>query len=289
MATLDYVHHLAFPKLSDSEVESLAGLATICSLKDGELIFQAGQRGLPFYVVESGEIAIVDESTDVSKMIVVHSPREFTGDVSLLTDLPAAISAYATPGARPGPTASARPSCAGSSRRSPTSATSCVSSGDTIPNSEKLGMVSLRQVSFGREEEIRIPPGKAGPAARDVGGQPRFPGTRKWVAPCASGNLRLGHRAPRRGGRRASIPFKALPTLLSSLGAFCLFELRVSRTFLDQLRPQLSGSVGLLACPLFAGIHRVIIRELLGRAALGTGIKICPVSVPSRSRRFHSF
>ena len=28
-----------------------------------------------------------------------------------------------------------------------------LSSGDTIPNSEKLSMVSLRQVSFGKEEE----------------------------------------------------------------------------------------------------------------------------------------
>ena len=62
MATIDLVHHLAFPKLSDSEVECLAGLAAICSFKDGELIIQAGQRGLPFYVVESGGIAIVDES-----------------------------------------------------------------------------------------------------------------------------------------------------------------------------------------------------------------------------------
>src|SRR5208337_1726122 len=42
------------------------------------------------------------------------------------------------------------------------------------------------------------------------------------VAPAASGNLRLGH-----AWRRASIRFKALPILLSSLGAFCLFDLRV--------------------------------------------------------------
>ena len=42
MATVDYVHDLAFPKLSVSEVEWLAGLATICSFKDGELVFQAG-------------------------------------------------------------------------------------------------------------------------------------------------------------------------------------------------------------------------------------------------------
>ncbi len=95
MATIDHVHHLAFPELSDSEVERLAGLATICTFKDGERIFEAGQRGLSFYVVESGEIAIVDESADVSKTIVVHGPRQFTGDVSLLTDRPSAISAYA--------------------------------------------------------------------------------------------------------------------------------------------------------------------------------------------------
>ncbi len=95
MSNVDYVHHLAFPMLSDLEVESLAALAKVCSFEDGETIFQAGQRGLPFYVVESGEIAIVDESRAEPKMIVVHGPHEFTGDVSLLTDRPAVISAYA--------------------------------------------------------------------------------------------------------------------------------------------------------------------------------------------------
>src|SRR5262245_16887546 len=95
MSCVDYEHQLAFPKLSDVEVECLAGLAKLCSFQDGEAIFQAGQRGLPFYVVESGGIAIVDESRAEPKTIVVHGPREFTGDVSLLTDRPAAVSAYA--------------------------------------------------------------------------------------------------------------------------------------------------------------------------------------------------
>jgi hypothetical protein len=30
MATIDYIHHLAFSKLSDAEVKHLAGMATIC-------------------------------------------------------------------------------------------------------------------------------------------------------------------------------------------------------------------------------------------------------------------
>jgi thioredoxin reductase (NADPH) len=95
MANVEYIHQVAFPKLNEPEIECLAGLAKVCSFEDGELVFQAGQRGLPFYVVESGEIAIVDESRAEPKTIVVHGPGEFTGDVSLLTDRPAAVSAYA--------------------------------------------------------------------------------------------------------------------------------------------------------------------------------------------------
>jgi thioredoxin reductase (NADPH) len=95
MSNVDFVHQVAFPKLTEPEVERLASLAKLCSFEDGEPIFQAGQRGLPFYVVESGEIAIVDESHTEPKTIVVHGRREFTGDVSLLTDRPAVISAYA--------------------------------------------------------------------------------------------------------------------------------------------------------------------------------------------------
>jgi len=54
--------------------------------------------------------------------------------------------------------------------------------------------------------------------------------------PAASGDLRLGHRAPGRGGRRASIPLHALTTLLSALGAFGLFEPRVARICPGNLR-----------------------------------------------------
>ncbi len=60
--------------------------------------------------------------------------------------------------------------------------------------------------------------------------------------PTASGNLRLGHRAPGRGGRRASMPLKALTTLLSFRGAFCLFERRICRICLNNLRSICSGN-----------------------------------------------
>ena len=95
MPNVDYIHQVAFPSLTDAEIEGVAALAKICSFADGEPVFQAGQRGVPFYVVISGEIAIVDESRAEPTTIVVHRPGEFAGDVSLLTDRPVAVSAYA--------------------------------------------------------------------------------------------------------------------------------------------------------------------------------------------------
>jgi thioredoxin reductase (NADPH) len=95
MADIDPQRHIAFPKLGEAEIEVLAGMADVCSFEDGEAIFRVGERGFPLYVVESGEIAIVDESGDEPRTLVVHARHEFTGDVSLLTDRPAVISAYA--------------------------------------------------------------------------------------------------------------------------------------------------------------------------------------------------
>jgi thioredoxin reductase (NADPH) len=95
MVEINYEQHVAFPRLDEAEIKTLAGMADLCSFQDGEALFRAGQRGFAFYVVESGQIAIVDESGDVPRTLVVLGPREFTGDVSLLNDRPAVISAYA--------------------------------------------------------------------------------------------------------------------------------------------------------------------------------------------------
>ena len=100
MPEIDYLRELAFPKLSEADVECVAAIAKVCSFEDGETIFEAGQRGLPFYVVDTGEIAIVAEWRGQAKTIAVHGPGEFTGDVSLLTDRPAVTSAYAKGGCR---------------------------------------------------------------------------------------------------------------------------------------------------------------------------------------------
>src|SRR6476646_6705838 len=61
--------------------------------RDGEKLFEAGQRDVSFYVVKSGKVEIVDDSEDPPKPLTTLEPGEFTGEVSQLCGSPAPVSA----------------------------------------------------------------------------------------------------------------------------------------------------------------------------------------------------
>src|SRR5690242_20873602 len=63
--------------------------------RDGEKLFEAGQRDVSFYVVKSGKVEIVDDSEDPPKPLTTLGPGEFTGEVSQLCGSPAPVSAIA--------------------------------------------------------------------------------------------------------------------------------------------------------------------------------------------------
>jgi thioredoxin reductase (NADPH) len=88
---------LAFPRLDDAQLSELARCADLTRKRysDGEKLFETGQRDFGFFVVLSGGVAIVDESTEPPNVAVVHRPGEFTGDVAQLTGQPSVVSAVA--------------------------------------------------------------------------------------------------------------------------------------------------------------------------------------------------
>ena len=59
--------------------------------RDGEKLFEAGQRDISFYVVKSGKVEIVDDSEDPPKTLTTLGPGEFTGEVSQLCGSPAPV------------------------------------------------------------------------------------------------------------------------------------------------------------------------------------------------------
>jgi thioredoxin reductase (NADPH) len=88
---------VAFPKLSEEQIEQLGRLAGAKPkrFRAGEALFRVGDRDFRFFVIKSGEVEILDESGDKPRSVTVHHPGSFTGDVNHLTGNPAVVSAIA--------------------------------------------------------------------------------------------------------------------------------------------------------------------------------------------------
>jgi thioredoxin reductase (NADPH) len=88
-------NELAFPTLNQEELACVAQIGALRRVSDGDVLIEAGVRDYPFYVVRSGEVVIIEESTGEPREVTVHAAGEFTGDVDMLTGRPALISAIA--------------------------------------------------------------------------------------------------------------------------------------------------------------------------------------------------
>src|SRR5262249_58683778 len=61
---------------------------------DGDIVFRAGQPEIDLYVVESGGMEIRNP-TDGDRLIAVHEPGHFSGDIDVLTGRPVIVTATA--------------------------------------------------------------------------------------------------------------------------------------------------------------------------------------------------
>ena len=76
---------IAFPKLSPAQIAALGKFSTVKAFQAGEKLFEAGDRDFKFFIVKSGEVAILEDSSGEEKLVVIHEPGEFTGDIDMLT------------------------------------------------------------------------------------------------------------------------------------------------------------------------------------------------------------
>jgi thioredoxin reductase (NADPH) len=75
----------AFPRLGDEHLARLRALGKTRPVSAGELLFRAGDDSADFFVVESGEVAIVQGYGEENRVIAVHGERRFLGELNMLT------------------------------------------------------------------------------------------------------------------------------------------------------------------------------------------------------------
>jgi thioredoxin reductase (NADPH) len=75
----------AFPRLSDRQLALLAEHGERRRTRTDEVLFREGDRSYDFFVVLEGKVAIVDNYGGDARLIAVHGPGRFLGELSLLT------------------------------------------------------------------------------------------------------------------------------------------------------------------------------------------------------------
>jgi thioredoxin reductase (NADPH) len=76
----------AFPRLSDDAIAALEERGAGRPTSEGELLFREGYESYGFFVVLSGQVAIVaDLGRPDERVIGVHGKRRFLGEMNLLT------------------------------------------------------------------------------------------------------------------------------------------------------------------------------------------------------------
>jgi thioredoxin reductase (NADPH) len=85
-----------FPTLTAAQIERIAVHGRLRSMRPGEVLVEAGERIVPFFVVTRGQVDIVLPSGTSETLLAVHGPGQFTGEVNLLSNRPALARARAS-------------------------------------------------------------------------------------------------------------------------------------------------------------------------------------------------
>ena len=80
-----------FPTLTPAQVERIAAHGHVRQMRSGEVLVEAGEQIVPFFVVTAGRVEIVRPSSTNETLIAVYGPGQFTGEVNMLSGRPALL------------------------------------------------------------------------------------------------------------------------------------------------------------------------------------------------------
>ena len=74
-----------FPTLTPAQIERIAVHGRVRPIQRGDVLVEAGDPIVPFFVVKAGQIEIVRPSGTTEALVAVHGPGQFTGEVNMLS------------------------------------------------------------------------------------------------------------------------------------------------------------------------------------------------------------
>src|SRR5947208_4615531 len=75
----------AFPALSRAKIDRIRPLGQSRHVRAGEIVFEPNDTAVPFFVLLSGSMEIVQPTLEGERPIATHGPGEFTGEITMIS------------------------------------------------------------------------------------------------------------------------------------------------------------------------------------------------------------
>ena len=74
-----------FPTLTSAQIDRLRPLGKVRNVQAGDIIFEPNAIGVPFFVLLSGSMEVVQPSINGERTVATHGPGEFTGEITMIS------------------------------------------------------------------------------------------------------------------------------------------------------------------------------------------------------------
>src|SRR5580692_2231788 len=78
-------HTQAFPVLTAAQTNRVRASSKLRPAQTGEILFEPGDTNVPFFVLLSGSVEIVQPACGGERPIATHGPGEFTGEMTMIS------------------------------------------------------------------------------------------------------------------------------------------------------------------------------------------------------------
>src|ERR1700746_488405 len=75
----------AFPVLTAAQISRIRSGSKVREVNKGEILFEPGETNVPFFVLLSGSMEIVQSDLAGEHLIVAHGPGNFTGEMTMIS------------------------------------------------------------------------------------------------------------------------------------------------------------------------------------------------------------
>src|SRR5881398_1495684 len=75
----------AFPVLTAAQISRIRSGSKVREVKKGEILFEPVETNVPFFVLLSGSMEIVQSDLAGERLIVTHGPGNFTGEMTMIS------------------------------------------------------------------------------------------------------------------------------------------------------------------------------------------------------------